>query len=556
MVKKIFLKILSHESVGIHQAAFLLAITALAAKFLALYRDRLLASAFGAGQTLDIYYASFRIPDIIYALSLFLASSAVLIPMISRDEKRAKDLINQISTLFLMALAVLIAITYFLMPLLSDFVAPGFDAKSKGEVVNLSRILLLSPLFLGLSNIVSSVLQSYRRFFVYALSPIFYNLGIISGILIFYPVFGLNGIIFGVVLGAFLHLIVQMPSFLYLGFALKPNFHFKKETVLEIVGLSFPRALTLSFNQIGLIIITAIGSFIGSGSIAVFNLAMNLYSVPLALFGASYSVAAFPLMVKNAAEKDQEKFLSQVGLTLRHILFWSLPAVALMIVLRAHLVRIILGAGNFGWVDTRLTAAALALFSFSILFQGLIMLYLRAFYAASKTFLPLVLNAISLLFTIGVLLLVLRFFGQSPDFRSWFESILRVKDLPGVQMLALPLSYTLGGFLNLILLHCYFRKDFGKFDGFDFWLPIFQICLASLIIGVSAFWFLRIFDGFFNLETFLGIFFHGLISGGLGITSGALFLKLIKNQEFLEVAEAFRNRFWQKKPISGEPEEI
>lgn len=556
MVRKIFLKILNYESVGIHQAAFLLAITALAAKFLALYRDRLLASAFGAGQTLDIYYASFRIPDIIYALSLFLASSAILIPMISRDEKHAKDLINQISTFFLIALVVLIAVAYFLMPLLSDFVVPGFGAKSKGEVINLSRILLLSPLFLGLSNIVSSVLQSYRRFFVYALSPIFYNLGIILGILIFYPIFGLNGIILGVVLGAFLHLIVQMPSFLHLGFVLKPNFHFKKAIVLEIVSLSFPRALTLSFNQIGLIIITAIGSFIGSGSIAVFNLAMNLYSVPLALFGVSYSVAAFPLMVKNAAEKDQEKFLSQVGLTLRHILFWSLPAVALMIILRAHLVRIILGTGNFGWVDTRLTAAALALFSFSILFQGLIMLYLRAFYAASKTFLPLILNAISLLFTIGVLLFVLRLFGQSLDFRNWFENVLRVKDLPGVQMLALPLSYTLGGFLNLILLHCYFRKDFGKFDGLNFWFPIFQICLASLIIGASAFWFLRIFDGFFNLETFFGIFFHGLVSGGLGIALGALFLKLVKNQEFLEVAEAFRNRFWQKKPISGEPEEI
>ncbi|OGZ32394.1 MAG: hypothetical protein A3H02_00565, partial [Candidatus Niyogibacteria bacterium RIFCSPLOWO2_12_FULL_41_13] len=554
MVRKIFLKILSHESVGVHQAAFLLAITALAAKFLALYRDRLLASAFGAGQTLDIYYASFRVPDIVYALSLFLASSAVLIPLILQDEKRAKDLVNQISTFFLIALIILIAAVYFLMPFLNDFIVPGFDAKNKQEVVNLSRILLFSPLFLGFSNIVSSVLQSYRRFFVYALSPIFYNLGIISGILIFYPIFGLNGIIFGVVLGAFLHLIVQMPSFLHLGFALKPSFHLKKETVLEIVGLSFPRALTLSFNQIGLIIITAIGSFIGSGSIAIFNLAMNLYSVPLALFGVSYSIAAFPLMAKNAAEKDEEKFLSQVGLTIRHIIFWSMPALILIIVLRAHIVRVILGAGNFGWVDTRLTAAALALFSFSILFQGLIMLYLRAFYAAKRTFLPLVLNAISLLFTVGVLLFILRLFGEFPDFRNWFENILRVKDLPGAEMLVLPLSYTLGGFLNLILLHCYFRKDFGKFGGPDFWLPIFQICLASLIIGGSAFWFLRIFDGFFNLETFFGIFFHGFVSGGLGIALGTLFLKLIKNQEFLEVTEAFRNRFWREKPISGEPE--
>ena len=154
------------------------------------------------------------------------------------------------------------------------------------------------------------------------------------------------------------------------------------------------------------------------------------------------------------------------------------------------------------------------------------------------------------------MLFILRLFGEFPDFRNWFENILRVKDLPGAEMLVLPLSYTLGGFLNLILLHCYFRKDFGKFGGPDFWLPIFQICFTSLIIGGSAFWFLRIFDGFFNLETFFGIFFHGFVSGGLGIALGTLFLKLIKNQEFLEVTEAFRNRFWREKPISGEPEEI
>lgn len=556
MVRKIFLKIFSYESLGVHQAAFLLAFTALLAKLLALYRDRLLASSFGAGQTLDIYYASFKIPDILYTLSLFLASSAVLIPLILKNQEEAKELISQIFTFFFGIIIFLILVVYFLTPFLTGFVVPGFDVAAKQNVVDLSRILLLSPLLLGLSNIVSSVLQSYNRFFVYALSPILYNFGIILGIIFFYPVFGLKGIILGVVLGAFLHLSVQIPTLIHLNFILSPTFSFRKEIIFKVAGLSLPRALTLSFNQIVLVVITAMSSVISAGSIAVFNLSLNLYSVPLVLIGASYSIAAFPTITRNFLEKNHDQFLSQVGLTFRHIIFWSLPAIVLIIVFRAHLVRVILGAGNFGWVDTRLTAASLALFSVSILAQGLIMLYLRAFYAASRTLLPLVLSAFSAVFTVVFAFFFLWLFNNSIIFKEWFETILRVQDLPGSAMLVLPLSYSLGGMLNLILLYVYFKRAFGDFNGGSFWLPIFQIFVSSLIIGSVSFGFLRVFDGIFNLKTFFGILLQGFLSGIFGVAAGILFLWIVKNQEFLEVVQALKKRFWKNRPISPEPEEI
>lgn len=556
MVRKIFLKIFSYESLGVHQAAFLLAFTALLAKLLALYRDRLLASSFGAGQTLDIYYASFKIPDILYTLSLFLASSAVLIPLILKNQEEAKELISQIFTFFFGIIIFLILVVYFLTPFLTGFVVPGFDVVAKQNVVDLSRILLLSPLLLGLSNIVSSVLQSYNRFFVYALSPILYNFGIILGIIFFYPVFGLKGIILGVVLGAFLHLSVQIPTLIHLNFILSPTFSFRKEIIFKVAGLSLPRALTLSFNQIVLVVITAMSSVISAGSIAVFNLSLNLYSVPLVLIGASYSIAAFPTITRNFLEKNHDQFLSQVGLTFRHIIFWSLPAIVLIIVFRAHLVRVILGAGNFGWVDTRLTAASLALFSVSILAQGLIMLYLRAFYAASRTLLPLVLSAFSAVFTVVFAFFFLWLFNNSIIFKEWFETILRVQDLPGSAMLVLPLSYSLGGMLNLILLYVYFKRAFGDFNGGSFWLPIFQIFVSSLIIGSVSFGFLRVFDGIFNLKTFFGILLQGFLSGIFGVAAGILFLWIVKNQEFLEVVQALKKRFWKNRPISPEPEEI
>ena len=215
------------ELKGVVQSAFLLAFAGFVADILALLRDRLLAAEFGASRSLDIYYVSFRVPDFIYTVSLFFAASTALIPMLlekfSEDEKKAQDFLGNIFSLFLIAVILLVVIAYFAMPLFIDFAAPGFSAAERSEVILLSRILLLSPLLLGLSNLISSVVQSFRRFYVYALSPVLYNIGIIIGIIFLYPSFGLSGIVWGVVIGALLHFLIQIPTVISLGFSLRPK---------------------------------------------------------------------------------------------------------------------------------------------------------------------------------------------------------------------------------------------------------------------------------------------------------------------------------------------
>src|SRR3989344_3558618 len=463
MVKRI-LALLHTEISGLHEAAFLLGLFALGAKGLGLIRDRFLADAFGATLGLDIYYAAFRIPDFIYVSLASLVASAVLIPfIIDRLEKGsgAREFFNDVFTLFSIAILLASVLAFFVMPTLSFFVAPGFDGEARGELVLLSRILLLSPILLGLSGLFASVTQSLRRFLVYALAPVLYNVGIIGGIIFFYPTFGLPGLAYGVVLGAFLHMAIQIPALWQYKFLPRISFHIRWEDVKRVLTLSLPRTITLSAHHMALLVLVAMASYMAEGSITIFNLAFNLQSVPLDIIGVSYSIAAFPTLARFFSNKDYHSFTKHILTAARHIIFWSFPILVLFIVLRAQIVRTILGTGQFDWSDTRLTAAALALFAVSIIAQSLILLFVRGYYAAGHTRKPLIVNLASS----GLIVLSAYFFitafRESDFFRYFIEALLRVSDVEGAMVLALPLAFSLGTLVNVFLLWFIFKRDFA-----------------------------------------------------------------------------------------------
>src|SRR3989338_4559451 len=159
-------------------------------------------------------------------------------------------------------------------------------------IASLASVMVLSPILMGLSNLFGTVTQLFHKFFIYSLSPIFYNLGIIAGVLFFYPIFGIYGLAIGVVLGALMHLGIQFYASRSCGFTLKfsPSVNFKD--IKQAAAASFPRTLGLAFNNIALISIIALASFLKSGSISIFNFSFNLQSVPLNIIGISYAVAA------------------------------------------------------------------------------------------------------------------------------------------------------------------------------------------------------------------------------------------------------------------------
>lgn len=559
MVKRVF-KIFHKEISGLHEAAYLLAFFAILSQLLGLIRDRLLAYSFGAGGTLDIYYAAFRIPDLIFVTVASAVSISVLVPFLieklDQGNAEGKKFIDNIFSFFFILISGTSILAYFLIPYLIPFIFPGLGESEKLlDLIAITRILLLSPIFLGLSNFFASITQVYRRFLIYALSPILYNIGIIIGILIFYPIFGLKGLVFGVILGAIFHFSIQIP-FIW-SQELFPHFIFSIDFagIKKVIFLSIPRTITLGINQIGLIFLVSFASRMSEGSISIFNFSWNLQSVPLSIIGVSYSIAAFPTLSRLFSLGQRENFFGQIVASSRHIIFWSIPVSVLFVVLRAQIVRTILGAGKFSWEDTRLTAAALALFTVSIVAQSMTLLFVRGYYAMGNTKKPLYSGLFSGFMIIFFSYGFIKIFKIFPMFRYFIESLLRVDDISGTSVLMLPLGYSLALIAHCVLLGIYFHKDFPDFSR-AVTKTLFQIFSASVIMGFVAYIGLNIFDKIFNLNKLMGIFSQGLFSGLIGIFALILTLKILKNKELDEIWKTMHKKIWKAKPIAPDVPEL
>ncbi len=531
------LKAITAKIGGLHEAAFWLAGFSVLSQILAFLRDRLLAHYFGAGQALDIYYTAFRIPDFIFVTVGSLVSISVLVPMFSKkaigNDGEVKSYVNSIFTSFSILIIVSCILAFVFMPQLASFLFRGFSAEALVQVIKFSRILLLSPLLLGFSNFLGSIVQYEKRFLLYSLSPLFYNGGIIAGTALGANNFGVIAVVLGVVLGALLHFAVPAAYLFFSGntpkFKAKINFKEVKETAL----ISIPRALALSVTQIISIVFTAVASFFGVGAVAVFNLAFNLQSVPLSIVGASYSLAAFPTISEHFARKNIQECGRQIGESLRYIIFWTLPLSALFIILRAHVVRVVLGSGAFDWTDTKLTAAVLSLFALSFVFQNAQLFLTRAHYALGKTKIPLLLGMFGALIT--TIMAALFYFDFLSSVMEWFERILEIGDMAGAKIIILPLSFSFGSLFTAIGLWFSLNRETKIIAQKGLGRAILEALTASFIIGLATFYALRVFDRFFILDSFINVLGHALISGITGIVCGIAFLILIKNKEIISL---------------------
>ena len=555
------LRVFSKEFGNVNQAALLLGFFTLLSQILALFRDRSIAHFIGPSPILDAYYAAFRVPDLIFISIASLVSITVLIPFIvakmqgGQVTKEARKFMDSVFTVFFSMMILVSIVAFFLMPYLIHIVAPGFTAIMQMKVIQISRIMLISPILMGLSNLFGTVTQLFRRFFLYSLSPVFYNFGIIFGVIFLYPIFGIYGLAMGVVFGALMHFLIQAIASSGCGFRPRFSFSINFKDIKRVAFVSLPRTLGLSFNNIALIAIISFASFLKSGSISIFNLSFNLQSVPLNIIGISYAVAAFPTLAKSFSGGKIDDFKSHLKSSARQVIFWSLPITFLFIVLRAQIVRVILGSGSFSWENTRLVAASLAIFSISIVAQGLIALFARAYYAGGNTRRPLLINFISSVSIILFSYLFLYIFKNYSFFKYFIESLLKVSDIPGTEVLMLPLAYSLGTIINFILLWFFIKKDFVRKEQFIV-KTFFQSLGASFFIGFISYLSLNIFSSVFGTITFWGIFLQGFISGILGISIGILVLYLLKNEELKELVKVLKTKFWRAKVIAPAQEEL
>jgi putative peptidoglycan lipid II flippase len=350
MIKKLSEKIISFRpSSSISSAALVISVAGILSRVLGLLRDRILASQFGAGDTLDVYYAAFRVPDLLYNLLILGALSAAFIPVFTgliarNEEKEAWKLADSLLNAALLALVLISGLMVIFTPSIMKIVTPGFSGEKLAQVVMLTRIMFLSPIFLGISGIFGGILNSFKRFLIYSLAPIMYNLGIIVGAVFFVPYLGIIGLAWGVVLGALLHMLIQYPAVKISGFRYRFILDFKNHHLQKVLKLMIPRTMGLAVTQVNLLVVTVIASTLAAGSLSIFNFANNLQSFPLGIFAIPFALAVFPTLSHFSAKDDRENFIASFSQTFRQILFFVIPASVLILVLRAQIVRVVLGS--------------------------------------------------------------------------------------------------------------------------------------------------------------------------------------------------------------------
>ena len=523
---------------GLHQAAYLLALLTLASQVLALLRDRAFAHTFGAGQVLDLYYAAFRVPDLVFALVASLVSAYVIIPRITgMGREETQQLLSQTATLLFGVGGLICMVLALFMPEFLTFLYPDLMASSgQATFVLLTRILLLQPILLGLSGIVSSVTQVHRRFVLFAISPVLYNLGIIVGTVYLYPHWGLSGIGWGVILGACAYLTVHIPVLLEA--EVVPTIAWpRRGLILPIVRDSIPRSLALGMHSITILVLTAIASRIGSGSVSMFTLAGNLEAVPLALIGSSYAVAAFPALSEASALEKRSEFTRILSASARHIILWSLIALGLIVVLRAHLVRVILGSGAFDWDATRLTAALLFILVVGLAADALKLLFSRALYAARQSWRPLLYQVAAGGLTV---FLALKLLSMPPEaVLTPLAALLHVGDVAGNAILLVALAATLGQ-LFLLLLSLVALRSVAPGLARSLVRPCMDGTIAAVTSAVAAYLTLALLGGVVPLTTLANVLGEGLIAGTVGLAVAAATLHLIGNAEFAVLMESLR----------------
>lgn len=478
MVKNL-LSLLYTRQTSILSSAVIIMTTVMLAKILGLVRDRLLAHVFSPDK-IDIFWAAFRLPDSIFQIIILGALSVAFIPVFTEhlEAKGKEDAFEMAGAVLNVSLSIFVVATiliYFLAePIISNFIAPGFTQERQMQVASLTRVILFGQVVLIFGSFFIGILQSFQRFIVPSLAPVFYNLGIIIGIVFLSKPYGVMGAAYGVVFGALLHVLIQVPLIWSMGFRFKFPPKFFNPGVKEIMRLMSVRTLGLAAEQINETVGIALASLATIGSVTYLTFAQHLQVVPIGLFGATLAQAALPVLSSERARGKIEEFKITLLTTLHQIMFLSLPATAILIVLRIPVVRLTFGASQFDWTATVLTGATLAYLSIGLAAQAISLLLVRGFYAMKDTKTPVIVSLIVVLVNIALS----------------FYFILRLH----LAVWSIGLAYSISALLSGVLLFLTLHFKVGKFELGLILGPFIKMLMATIIMGVALYIPIKLLD--------------------------------------------------------------
>jgi len=497
-----------------------------------LFRERVLTTTFGAGDVFDAFVAAFRVPDLIFNLVVLGALSAAFIPLFTeklvkgkKGEEQAFEFSTTVLNMMVLVVGLLGIVYVLLAKQMVMLIAPGFSGDKLELTIMLSRVMALQPLLLSVSFVWSGMLNSFKRFVVYALAPILYNLGIIFGVLVLVPVMGVAGLAWGVVLGAAMHMTIQLPSVMIVGWRWQPVIKWSSNDIRKLWRMMIPRVVGLAAMQVNLLTVTVIGSTLMTGSIAVFHLANNVQYLPVGIFGIAFAQAAFPTLAEQIARGRKKEFCNTLTRIFRYIMFFVIPVSLYFYLLRAQIVRVLFGDGAFDWEDTILTFETFGWLVMSIFAQATIPLLARAFYVQQNTKTPVLISVFSMAINVGLALLL------APSM--------------GVQGLAL--AFSVSAVVNLMLLLGVLHWQLGGFDDRVVLTSLLKMVLAALAGGMIVQLLKYPVASVVDMQRFWGVFLQLLVAMVGGVVVYLAITWLLKSEEIVAL-----KKYLPRKPALEE----
>lgn len=525
------------KQTNIFTAAFFIILTTIFSQILGLLKYRLLVSLFGASSDVGVFFAAFRIPDFVFQVFVAGALSSSFIPLFSdyirHDRKKdafafTSALINIGVIFFIFISAVIIVFSYQL----SSLIAPGF---SKEELVLMSELMIiiqLSQVFFILGTIITAVLQSFQHFLIPGVASAFYNFGIILGLIVCssFLGFGIFGAAIGVLIGAVLFFLVQLPLLNTTGFSFHPAVRISSG-LKQLVSLMVPRSLTIIVSQFAITANVFFASFISARGLVVLDLAQTLIMAPVLLFGQSIAQASFPSLSLKAENKKE--YLAIFVSSFHQIVYLTIPISVLLIVLRIPVVRLFYGASRFDWDATVETGLTLAYFSVSVTAQSLIYLLARGFFAVKDAKTPFYVTLCSV-----VLNIILSYL------------FILVYHLP---VFSLALSFSVSSLASVVGMFVLLDRKVNL-PKIEMLLTVGKILIAGIIMGIALYVPIKLLDQLvFDTTRTINLFLLAGIASGIGLVAYVFFTWLLDIKEayyIIEVVKKFRSRKTILKQLS------
>lgn len=515
-----------HGQNTIKSATTLLMVTLFLSNILGFLRDRFLAQKIVAADA-DVYFNAFRLPDLVFNVLILGAVTTAFIPVFTdylfkkNKDEEAWRLANTVINIAVITLVASLLLLSLFLPVLIPLISPFKEPERIEQTVRLAQLLMIQPLFFGLSYIAGGLLNSFKRFVAYAIAPLVYNLSIILSIVYLSPHYGVTGVAYGVLAGALFHFLIQVPTLFSLGYRYQFILDFKSVAIRQMFRLMLPRTVQLVMMQIILLAFARFAAQLPVGSVSSLNYADNIQTVPTVIFGNAFAVASFPYLSEAFSNNKHADFGRYLVRSTKAALFFLLPSAVGLYLLRVQIVRLILGSGHFGWDQTLMTAQSLGMYAIGLVALGLVPLYLRAFFAMQDTKTPMLLAIPITLFTIitGAFLA--------------FQTELSVSGLA--------LAYSLSSVAQFVTLYFMLRKKMKLNEERDLWMSAATYLLLSLVMAAAIQLTKTLIGGTTDLRYAVNVLFQGgagIVVGGVVYLGLAIALKL-EEVEFL----------WKRKKI-------